>query len=176
MAFNSRGTRAYVTNQLSHSVSVIDVATGVAVNDIAVEGNPFVAIVGPSDRRLLVTTNADRVYVINLASRPEGDRALLRFTSPSNGLALSRDGRYVYVSTLAGEVAEVELDSNVVRRVFAVGGVAQGLGVSPDGDELYVANEASDPAGGLDVRRIAFDREGTVAVVANEAGWVDFIR
>ena len=72
----------------------------------------------------------------------------------------------------------------------ALDGPAWDLQLTPDSTQLYVglldgAIQIVDRADRLVVRtvqtggrprRIAFDRSGTTAVVANEAGWVDILR
>lgn len=139
----------------------------------------------------------------------------------------------MYASTIGGTVGEVNYKANAVRRTFPVGGLAQGIAVSDDGAELYVAIESMNelqiwslatatrdtaialasapfdvqlsPDGteiwisalgpgriyalsratrvvlnsidtGEAPRRMAFDRFGTTAVIADEAGFVQFIR
>jgi len=89
---------------------------------------------------------------------------------PPNGLALSPDGSKLYIS---------------------IGGLGFGLAVTPDGAEIYVTQSLAGRVQIVDratlrarqpletrgrPRRIAFDRRGTTGVVANEEGWVDFIR
>ena len=63
------------------------------------------------------------------------------------------------------------------------------MALSPDGTQLYVAKDGNVtivdraslstvttvPVGGI-ARRVAFDRHGLHAVVANEGGWVDVIQ
>ena len=231
VAFNRAGTRAFVTNQHSQQVGVVDVARGLQVDSIVFPGDPFRVLVSADDRTLFVTTNTGYLYRVDLATKRVV--AQLLFSAPANGLALDAGGARLYASTIDGTVAEISTASTTWLRTFPVGGMAQGLAVSPDGAELYVADAAggrlmvwslasgqpldSLPLGGLpfDVRmtpdgaqiyvgvrtagkvlvfdretraprltlptggaprRIAFDRTGSVAVVANEAGWVDFIR
>jgi len=237
VAVNTGGSRAYVTNQGSASVSAIDLATNGILNTILLtERAPGIVVVLPGDRGLYVTTTASEAYFINLATRTADDRFHVVIDGPPNGLALSRDGSKLYLSTVTGFVFECDRATGRVERRFDVGGRPQGIAVSPDGTELYVANESTDSTGGLDVwslstgrpiarvaigglgfglavtpdgadiyvtqslagrvqivdratlrvkrmldtrgrpRRIAFDRQGTTGVVANEEGWVDFIR
>jgi len=237
VAINATGSRAYVTNQGSASVSAIELATNQILNTIPVTGRaPGVVAVTPGDRGLYVTTTADEAYFINLATRTIDDRLLVTVDGPPNGLAFSPDGSQLYVSTVTGSVFECDRATARIERRLYVGGRPQGIAVSPDGTELYVANETTDSSGGLDIwslttgrpiarvaiggrgfalavtpdgaeiyvtqslagrvqivdratlrpkqavetggrpRRIAFDRQGTTAVIANEEGWVDFIR
>jgi len=66
------------------------------------------------------------------------------------GLAVSPDGAVIYVSRPnAGEIVIVDRAVLAVVDTLATGGVP---------------------------RRVAFNRLGTMAIIANENGWVDFIQ
>lgn len=229
VAFNSTGSKAYVTNQFSQTVGVIDVASSTQTTTIPVAGNPFAIIVAPGDSMVYVTTTADSLFGIRAATGAIACR--LNVPSISNGLAIHDS--LLYVSTRdVGLVTEINLKTNVVLRTLNVGGRPQGIVISPDGTQLYVANETgilqfwslttntslgnvflagrgfglamrpsdgdlyvttleagqvqvvsptshelvnSITVGGI-ARRIAFDAAGSIGVVANEGGWVDFLR
>jgi YVTN family beta-propeller protein len=229
IAFNSTGSTAFVTNQFSQNVSVIAAATNKLVSGFSVRGNPFAVIVAPGDSLVYITTTADSLFGV----RASTGQIAARFQMPiiSNGFAIHDS--LLYVSTRdVGTVTVINHKTNQLLDTIRVGGAPQGIVVSPDGQELFVANENGtlqfwniashaldaavplagggfglarhpvsgrlyvgtlgggevqvvDPAtrtivkafptGGV-VRRIAFNAAGTLAVVANEAGWVDFIR
>lgn len=139
VAFNSTGTKAYVTNQFSDNVGVVDVTSNTETDVIPVKGDPFEVIVAPGDSILFVTTNVDSVYGIRLATK----EVVVAFpvANTANGLAL-RD-TLLYVSTWqGGTVVEFNLRTRTVSRTFTVGGVPQKLALSPDGTQLYIANQA----------------------------------
>lgn len=140
IAFNSGGGVAYVTNQWSHNVGIVDVATNTQGDVIPVTGDPFEVIVAPGDSILYVSTNVDSVYGIRLATKA----VVAAFATPAigNGFALRHD-TLLYVSTHSGgTVIEFNLKTRAVARTFTVGGIPQKLIVSPDGNELYIANQA----------------------------------
>src|SRR5206468_4172751 len=63
VAVNAVGSRAYVTNQLSASVTALDLATNRVLNTIPLtERSPGIVIVTPGDRGLYVTTTASEAY------------------------------------------------------------------------------------------------------------------
>lgn len=150
-----------------------------------------------------------------------------------NGLVEAPSEDFLYVSNaFGGTVSEIDLSTGTVPRTFTTGGTPQGIGISPDGTTLYLANESGpllvvDVASGAVVdsvtaasggfglavspdgaviyvsrpnageivivdravlavvdtlatggvpRRVAFNRLGTMAIIANENGWVDFIQ
>ena len=139
MAFNATGTRLYVTNQYSGTISVIDVATNAVIDAIPVGNRPFEVIVEPGDS-ILWTGKIDSLYAIRLATK----EIIARFQigDVGNGVAIAHD-TLLYVSTHAtGTVVEINLCTRSLGRTFAVGGVPQKLVVSPDGTELYIANES----------------------------------
>lgn len=138
VAFNSSGTRAYATNQWDQDVSVVDVATNSEIDRIAVTGAPFEVIVTPGDSILYVTTNADSVYGIRLASKA----VVARFKTPNTANGLAVRDTMLYVSTWrGGTVIEFNLRTRAIARVFRVGGIPQKLAFSPNGQELYIANQ-----------------------------------
>src|SRR5690242_4006640 len=138
VAFNSTGTKAYVTNQFSENVGVIDVASNSQTATVPVAGNPFAVIVAPGDSIVWVTTTADSLFAINASTLQITRR--LQLPIISNGFAI-RDS-LLYVSTRdAGIVTEINMKTTTVLRTLAVGGSPQGIVVSPDGTQLYIANE-----------------------------------
>jgi len=140
VTFNSTGTRAYVANQYSQSVSVVDVAADSAIDAIPVTGDPFNVIVAPGDSVLYVATNSNNVYAIRLATKT----VIAQFAAGSvaNGMVIRND-TLLYASTLfAGTVIEWNLRTRAVTRTFPVGGTPQKLALSVDGNTLYIANLA----------------------------------
>lgn len=229
IAFNSSGSKLYVTNQFSSNVGVLDVATNSVTTGVSVSGHPFAVVVAPGDTIVYVTTTADSLFGIRAATGAIAVRLSLPLIS--NGFAIH--DTLLYVSTRdVGTVTVLNLKTNTFLDTIPIGGAPQGIVVSPDGTELYVANEnatlqfwnipgdspdgsvalagrgfglarhpttgrlyvttleggqvhvvdpttrtivKSYPVGGV-VRRIAFTASGDLAIVANEAGWVDLIR
>ena len=230
IVFDPPGRRAYVSNQFGGSISVIDTTTDSVVDEIAVAGDPAPVLVAPNGRTLFVTTNLDRLFAIDLASK----RLVAETTLPatSHNLALHPDRRQLYVATrLAGAVLELDPETLRVLRSFALGGKTQAMALEAVSGELYVANEAgwldvvklksgertaslrmdgggygvslspnaawlyaTVPAAGKvcvvdratlrlihtiwtggSPRHTIFTRDGRVALVVNETGWVDVL-
>jgi YVTN family beta-propeller protein len=225
------GTLAYVTNQHSSNIGVIDLTTDTQVATIEVSGDPFRVKLSPDGHSLFVTGNADSLFIVDVPSREI--RARLAIGLDANGLALDYTGTRLYVSNQSdGTVSEVDLSTNTVLRSITVGGHPQELVLSPGGTLLFVADESGSvqvwslregtkrasinvPGGAFAMavspdwrqlyissalggavylidwktgvslkqvttggmpRRIGFAPDGTTAVVANEGGWVDYIR
>ena len=164
LAFNAAGTKAYVTNQFSDNIGIIDVATNTQTGTIPVTGDPFKVIVSPDGNSLYVTTNANYVYKIDIASKTATGSVATGQTA--NGLALNSDGSKLYVSTRdGGSVLEVNTATMTTARTFTTGGRTQEVVVGPNNAELYVANEAD---GKLYIFNLASGAQaGTVANLGN---------
>jgi len=175
--FNRVGTRAYVSDQYSQSIAVVDVTTGSWVDTIPVTGDAFKVLVAPGDSILWVTTNADSVYAIRLATHAVVAR--LATGAAANGFA-ARDSM-VWVSTRAGgTVLEVNAKTYTINRTFVIGGYPQELIVPPHGDQLYIANEAGsvqtlDLASGTVVSTIPLPGGGGFAMARNPANGLLYV-
>src|SRR5207244_11677892 len=98
----------------------------------------------PDDQTIFVSTNVDTVYRID----PESKTVVAKFGLPTEfgvvliGLTFNRDGTLLYAgSRAAGTVIEYSVTANLLLRTIPVGAQPQGVAVSPDGTELYVADE-----------------------------------
>jgi hypothetical protein len=226
------GERAWVTNQFTKDVAVLDLVCRRRTGSIAMEGDPLGAVLSPDSRTLYVSTNLDRLCVCALTDN--GGRIVRSTPLPQAcaELAIHPAGNRVYVPTWkAGNILELDARSLAVMHRHDVGGLPLGVALSSDGLRLYCGNEhgwidlvhlptgkvvrhtfdtpvdevALTPdqnvvyaslrtagriamvdahtlasigmlqTGGLP-RHIAFDRLGSVAIIANEAGWVDLVR
>lgn len=158
VAFAPDGQTAYVTNQHSQSVGVINASAGEQVRTILLPANPFVPLVSPGGHWVLITSNTTTVFIADA----RGDRILgtIDLNGAPNGFALDPRGGRVYISTFTGgTVSEVAFDSRSVLRTFTPGGRPQDLVVSRNGSTLFVANEAGwidafDIASGVSRARI----------------------
>jgi len=141
VTFNAAGSRAYVTNQFSQSISVLDPATHTELERIPLPADPFVVIVPAGDTLLYVSTNNNRVYGVDLATRAIVDSIPM---GPVIGLVtgLATRDSLVYASLFFdGRVIEYNLRTRTLRRTFLTGGRPQGLTLSANGTELFVADE-----------------------------------
>ena len=160
------GPLAFITNQGSDSVSVVDVATAKVVKEIAVGKSPAGIAVSAAAGRAYVTNPGDHsVSVIDLASlrllrtlgpaahEPEG---AARFGRGSVGLAVSPNGRFVYLSDWFGGRLNL-LDAFTLEPLtdVAVGTAPAGVTVSPDGRTAWVAVRDDDVVQALDAVTLA---------------------
>ncbi len=231
IAINNAGTRAYVGNQGSSSVTVVNTATGTVVSSIPVNGTVLGVLVSPGDSLLFVGTDAGQLYVVRLAAAAVTDS----FPVIATNTMIMRGDTSLFANELfAGDVKEINLRTHQVVQTVPTAGRPQGMLLSSSGTTLYLANEigqlqfwdlttgtlassialpggggfgmARSPANGLlyvstsyigsrvlvidptarqivrtiatggTPRRIAFTADGSVGIVANEGGWVDYIK
>jgi YVTN family beta-propeller protein len=140
VVFDRAGARAYASIQFGNAIAVIDAASHSLLTTLPVPGDPFAVLLAGNESTLYFTTNEDRLYGLSLHS----GRLVASVPLPatSHFLALHPDGTRLYVATRAGgTVMEIETGQLRVTRTFGLGGQPQGLAVSSDGRQLYVANE-----------------------------------
>lgn len=115
--------RAYVSNEYGASISVIDVATDTVIGNIV------------------------------LTRRPGEVRP--------RGMAVSPDGRTIYVAlsdfnprveTKEDKVVAIDVASNQVVAEYRVGTNPERVALSPDGTQLWAANENAARGTGFDLR------------------------
>jgi len=166
IAFTSAGTTAYVTNQFSLNVGVINVTTKQSVDSIPVpSGNPFRILVAPDDQHVYVSTSTGMVFEIATATKAITRQWVLS-PSPVNGMAFHPNGDILYATSTGGSIFEVTTSTGTVR-LDTPGGTLQDIAVSLDGTEVYIANEGGD----LDVRDAATGgRLTTIPAAANAFG------
>lgn len=232
VAFAPSGTIAYVANQFSDNVGVINVAQASQVGTIKVTGDPITVIVSPDAARVYAATNADSVYEIDPGAGTV--TAAAATTATPGTLAFDPSRTLLYASEPFGGVVHViDVRTMQVVGTLPTGGKPQGMALSSDGTKLYVANEfgwldvwrvaptvarldsialpaggfglaltpdfaqiyVGMPAGGAVVvldpatlaivktintggvpRKIAFSRDGATAAIADESGFLHFIR
>ncbi|MEO3760658.1 Ig-like domain-containing protein [Mycobacterium sp. B14F4] len=190
VAVNPAGTRAYVVNQVSGSVSVVDTATDTVTATIPVG-------VGP--RGVAVTPDGSYAYVTNYGSHTVSviDTALnsvaatIAVGGNPQGVAISPDGtRAFVVNSQSGSVTVINTADNTVVTTIAVdpygGGDPIGVAVSPDGTRAYVTRAEKNNVAVIDTATntviatipgmawphgVAVSPDGTRAYVANTSSY-----
>jgi DNA-binding beta-propeller fold protein YncE len=138
--FDHTGATGYVSNQQNQNVGVINVGSASQTRTIATTGDPIPMQVTADGVTLFVTTNANRLYKIVIATGAATDS--LDLPATSHHLLLHPDGALLYVATRdGGSVLEVNTATLTVARTFTLGGRTQAMVLSSDRRRLYVANE-----------------------------------
>jgi DNA-binding beta-propeller fold protein YncE len=128
----------------STEVSVIELSSDRVLAQVAIHTSAYSAVTAPDSHTAYLGTNDGRVLEFDVASsRVIGEIDLGVEKSRVNHLALNAAGTLLYVSSFTtGTISEIDLASKSVARLLIVGGEPQGLAVSSDGTELYVAEES----------------------------------
>jgi YVTN family beta-propeller protein len=163
VAFDRQGDKAYVTNWLGRSVSVIDTAAqtasgriqlspaadpGQADHPSAIAANPVRDEVytanANSDTISVIDTAHDRLAAtIDAALVPGGPKGAI-----PNGLVVSPDGKRLFVAE-AGEnaVAVIDLTTRKVSGFIPTSWYPAAVAVTPDGKQLVITNTNASGAG-----------------------------
>lgn len=138
--FDNTGSRAYVVGD--GGVTVIDAQTDAVLGTIAIPDRAIDAVMSRDGSTLYVGGGTPTVYFVDLAS----GTIARSIPVPGNGIvhvALHPSQPLLYASTPdGGRVGEIDLRTFNVRS-FQVSGRPQALAVSPDGTEVYVANDGN---------------------------------
>lgn len=148
---------AYVTNQGSHDVTVVDLATREAVATVPVRRAPAgVVAVGATGRVYVGHPEAQAISVIDMRNQRVVETIEPGF-GPM-GLDATRDGRLVVGTDWAGQRVVVIDVADPARPVsaIAVGRYPAGVAVHPDGRTAFVAERDDDHVAvvDLDARRV----------------------
>jgi uncharacterized repeat protein (TIGR02543 family) len=167
VAVHPAGTRAYVANKDSGTVSVINVETRSPVgNPITVGQEPWAVAVSTDGRRVYVALGNGGVAVINvdtngdftgLSSTIQGVGAVL------NGIAVA-SGR-VYVTDSSGGRVAVSDGTSVIGTIsLGLNSAPNGIAASPSGDRIYVVHLFEDENGEFHLAVAAIDTASNAVV------------
>lgn len=171
---------AYVSNEGSDTVSVIDRQTDRVVDVIQVGKGPKGMTISPdriSPRVLVVNSHFPTLTVIDSNDNRVFRTANLEVAGRPSDVAISPDGRTVYVvNTALNTVSALESVSFVNLATIPVGKEPVALALGPEGFRLFVVNQTSNTVSVIDARRnvvtatisVEF-QPAWVAVVATEA-------
>jgi YVTN family beta-propeller protein len=149
------GAFVYVTCEEDNAVAVVSVATLEVIAKIPTGGRP---------RQVVFSADGSKAWVSgeNTAQVTEVDArkhaVLAQIAIPGElarpmGLALSADGRTLYVSNGRGKsVGIIDVETRSTQLAPDVGQRPWGLALSPDGARLYTANGPSNDVSVIDVR------------------------
>lgn len=145
VAFSKAGTKAFIVNRGSDSVSVVRLSTGKVVNTIEVGGRPTGISISPGGKRLLVSNNSSgTVSLLNPAGGSKGLGSKLATidvgASPTGTYIVDKDKAYVALSG-SNELAIVDLTAKKKSGQVAVG--SSPSAVLGKGSRAYVTNRDS---------------------------------
>ena len=168
IAITPDGTRAYVTNYTSNTVTPIDLATGRARCQIHLASNagPAGIAITPDGTTAYVTdagapgTLGDTITPIDLAT--DKTEAPITVGSGPQGIAITPNGQRAYVAdagavvsgqtgTYGSTVTPVDLKSKTALSPIKVGNAPIAVTITPDGSTALVANLNSGSVSPIDI-------------------------
>ncbi len=185
-AVASTGVRAepfaYVANDFSDDVSVIDTASNVVVATIPVGDGPDSLIISP-DGTLAYVANFFSASVSVIDTTSQSIIATLPAGDGPDSLTISPDGTLAYVANFfSASVSVIDTTSQSIIATLPAGDGPDSLAISPDGAFLYVTNNESEGVWVIDREShnllttvpvgesptsVAFAPDGTLAYVTN---------
>ena len=176
---------AYITNNGSNTVSVLDTASNTVTAAVTVGANPVGVAVNPAGTRVYVANqSANTVSVLDTASNTV--TATVAVGTFPEGVAVDPAGTRVYVTNYSSNTVSVlDAASNTVTAAVAVGTNPVGVAVDPAGTRVYVTNYSSNTVSVLDTASntvtaavtvgtnpvgVAVNPAGTRVYVANQSG------
>lgn len=176
MAMAPDGTRLYVTNRVSSSVTVVDTISGASRASIPVSFSPRAIVMAPDGRHVYVAHDfTDSITVIATAS--DTVTRSIPLSAPAWALATSPDGSTLYVTQgSARTLLMIEAQTGLVKDQMPIGTAPVSLTVSTDGKTVYVIDspcrlDGCDPStiAVIDVHTNTVTRELTIGKAGETA-------
>lgn len=140
VAVDPSGTRVYVSNSSSNTVSIIDMLLGQVIATIPVGSRPSDVALGANGTRAYVT-NAGSNTVSVLDTTTHSVVASIPVGPAPASVALSPNGTRAYIANAGSNtVSVINTASNAVIATIAVGLAPAAVVVSPNGSRVYVAS------------------------------------
>ena len=176
MAISPDGRTVACTSETTSMVHLIDATSYDVLANLLVDTRPRMAVFTPDGKRLLVSSELrGTLTVIEIAARRVtgkldflGSWRCRANSSRLSGFALTQDGSRAFVALgPANRVAEVDLATLSLTRMYLVGQRVWGLALSPDGKRLYAANGNSGDVSVIDLDA----KEVLASVPVGRAPW-----
>jgi YVTN family beta-propeller protein len=156
IAITPNGQRAYVTNFLGNSVTVIDTGTRIPIKTIPLTAHAESIAISPDGKTAYVTVeSSERVFTISTESNAVTGSILAG--SEASALAISPSGETAYVGIGPEDVQTIFLPNDTpMSQPIKVGGFPKAIAVVPGGKAAYVAagSEVDVLEGGAVVKEI----------------------
>ena len=159
---------AYISNQNSNTVSVIDTASNTVVATVPVGTDPWGVAVNPTGTRAYVANaNSNTVSVIDTASNSVV--ATVPVDTYPVGVSVNPAGSRAYVANYwSDSVSVIDTVSNSVVATVPVGTHPLGVAMNPSGTRAYISNGTSNSVSVIDTASNSV--VATVPVGAHPAG------
>ncbi|EKD48886.1 MAG: hypothetical protein ACD_64C00087G0001 [uncultured bacterium] len=159
VTINAEGTKAYVTNSNSTTVTIIDIATNTVIGTIGGFDGPSGFAITPDGKTAYVNNyggpagvgsgNATTVRVVDIATNAIVGSAITVGLAPA-GLAVTPDGAFVYVINYVdgnpgtGTISVIQTSNNTVVGTISGFSGPFTIAIAADGNHAYVTNFGSN--------------------------------
>lgn len=185
-----RDGRIFVTDQ-SYHLTVLDGISLQPLHSIRVGETPNGLAFAPDGSHLFVSNFVDgTVNVINLHTFAVVDT--LNIAGYPQDIAVTPDGADLYIADALGVVQIWSTAGRRLEKTIPMPGPVAvfGLRLTPDGKQVWVTSPQRHRVYIIDTesrsiidtlitggtpRRIDFNKDGTIGVITNQDGWVDFV-
>lgn len=144
-------TLAYVTNQSSGTLSILNTTTGLEIATVSVGNAPVAVALGADETQAYVTLFGDSALAV-VDARLSVLVATIPLPAPPIGV--DADATTVYVSDFATNLTAIDVATNTIRAAVDLGSTGTGLAISPKGI-VYVALIAQNRIAQLDATSLA---------------------
>ncbi len=171
------GEWLFVPNQLSGTISKINLANHQVVAEAAVGRTPTMAAVTPNGKSVYVTLFGERGVAVLNAELVESERMqindIIRVGERPAQVAVTPDGKYILVPCEGpGALFVIEEQTHEIIATIPTGRKAHGVDVSADGKLAFVSNWDDATLSVIDLSKMAVLKQ--IEIGASPAG-VDFV-
>ncbi len=156
IAISSDGSRVYVANLNSDTVSVIETATNAVI--------ATVIDVGPVPIGIAITGDNSKIYVANFGTPSAPGKTVSVIDAATNeeidevdvepnpiAVLIAPDNSRVYVAN-ADTITVIDVPRDIViNKIFVRGGGPTNIAIAPDGSKVYLASSGRDRVSVIDV-------------------------
>jgi YVTN family beta-propeller protein len=151
LSISPDGKTLYVVNNLTNDVAVVDTTTRQITHTIPVGGYPYQALVSKDGKTLYVSNWGDATVSV-IDTQTMAVTSTIAVGQHPNSMVFGPDGLLFVSDANSDAISVIDTDSNTVVRTISVslyanapyGSSPQGLAVSRDGRQLYVANAGNN--------------------------------
>lgn len=150
-----RGVLAYVTNENSNMVSIIDRSSDRVVDVLEVGRQPKGIVVAPdSSRAFIVNSGSNNLTILDIKNNTVLHTANLESAASPSDIAIHPNGRILYIANTAlNSVSVIDATSFQTLGLIAVERQPVALAVDPTGTKLLVANMGANTVSVIDTSR-----------------------
>lgn len=141
VAVSPDGKHAYVTTLFSGTVEVVNTTTGKVVMSVCIGGYPTGLSVTPDGTCLYIGESHGHVYAMNTTTYAL-TTVVESANYPGKDVALTPDGRYIYVlDNVFNEILVIKTSTNAVVDTIALDQSPQSITIAPNSGFAYIGTD-----------------------------------